>query len=577
MPDDPTPPGIAPATTRADTAVPTGVGTGTPTGRGPYGEAREPSDPFAVVEEDVLGERMPVFANRAHSLRELLEGSARLGDVEYCVYGDRRITYAEHLRAVASVAAAFHDRAGVGPGDRVAILGANSPEWIVAFWATVSLGAVAVCMNGWWAGEEIRYALSDSEPKLLVADTKRLDRIDHDAGTVPVVEMETDFGELWNHDPDAKLPTVPIDEDDPALILYTSGTTGRPKGAINSHRNVVALVGVSSYNLSRRPKPAAPPPRAKVFMSSPLFHVSGLHNAAIALLVQGATIVWNVGRFDPAVAMATIERERCTAWSIVPTTAWRLVNHPDVEKYDLSSLIQVGGGAAPISGALQQRLREVFPNAAPRLGIGYGMTECSSLATTAGGPDLVEHPDTVGRPIALTQVEIRDADGNPVSDGVEGEIHIRSPLVMLGYWRRPEATKETILPGRWLKTGDIGTIREGLLYLSARRSDLILRGGENVYPAEIENCLEAHPAVRECVVLGVPHEELGQEVTAIVVPREGERADAEELRAYLAGRLAAFKVPSIWEIRDEPLPRNATGKVLRHVLLGTAEAGFVEE
>ena len=178
--------------------------------------------------------------------------------------------------------------------------------------------------------------------------------------------METDFAELWDFDPDAKLPTVPIDEDDPALILYTSGTTGRPKGAINTHRNVIALVGVSSYNLSRRPKPATPPPRSKVFMSSPLFHVSGLHNAAIALLAQGATVVWNVGRFDPAVALETIERERCTAWSIVPTTAWRLVNHPDVDKYDVSSLIQVGGGAAPISGALQQRLREVFPNAAPR-------------------------------------------------------------------------------------------------------------------------------------------------------------------------------------------------------------------
>jgi acyl-CoA synthetase (AMP-forming)/AMP-acid ligase II len=253
------------------------------------------------------------------------------------------------------------------------------------------------------------------------------------------------------------------------------------------------------------------------------------------------------------------------------------VNHPDVDKYDLSSLIQVGGGAAPISGALQQRLREVFPNAAARLGIGYGMTECSSLATTAGPQDLLEHPDTVGRPIATTQVEIRDADGNPVPEGVEGEIHIRSPLVMLGYWRNPEATRDAILPGRWLRTGDIGTIHDGLLYLSARRSDLILRGGENVYPAEIENCLEAHPAVRECVVLGVPHEELGQEVKAIVVPREGATADPEELSEYLAGRLAVFKVPSQWEIRAEPLPRNATGKVLRHVLLGTATGGFVEE
>jgi acyl-CoA synthetase (AMP-forming)/AMP-acid ligase II len=538
---------------------------------------QEPDDRFAIVEEDVLGERMPVFKHRARHLRELLEKSVALGDVEYCVYGDRRITYAQHERAVASVAAAFADRYGIGKGDRVAILGANSPEWIVAFWATISLGAVAIAMNGWWAGDEIRYALADSDPKLLVADAKRLARIDGDAGDVPVVEMESGFAELWEYDPAAALPAVTIEEDDPALILYTSGTTGRPKGAINSHRNVNALVDVSCYNLSRRPKPASPPPQPKVFMSSPLFHVSGLHNAAIALLAQGSTVVWNVGRFDPAVALETIERERCTAWSIVPTTAWRVVNHPDVDRYDLSSVVQVGGGAAPISGALQQRLREVFPNAAPRLGIGYGMTESSSLATTAGGPDLLEHPDTVGRPIATTQVEIRDADGNPVPDGVEGEIHIRSPLVMLGYWRKPEATAATILPGRWLKTGDIGTIRDGLLYLSARRSDLILRGGENVYPAEVENCLEAHPAVRECVVLGVPHEELGEEVMAIVVPRDGQTPDPDELRAYIGERLAGYKVPSKWDIRSEPLPRNATGKVLRHVLLGTGPAGFVEE
>jgi acyl-CoA synthetase (AMP-forming)/AMP-acid ligase II len=534
-------------------------------------------DRFAIVEEDVLGERMAVFAHRPRSLRELLEQSVGYGDVEYCVYGDRRITYAQHERAVASVAAAFEERFGIGPGDRVAILGANCPEWIVAFWATVSLGAVAVGMNGWWSGEEIRYALTDAEPKLLVADEKRLARIDGDAGAVPVVVMETDFAELWDHDPDAKLPTVPIDEDDPALILYTSGTTGRPKGAVNSHRNIVALVGVSAHNLSRRPQPATPPPRPKVFMTSPLFHVSGLHNGAISRMQEGATIVWHVGRFDAGVALETMERERCTAWSIVPTTAWRVVNHPDLDRYDLSSLIQVGGGAAPISGALQQRLREVFPNAAARFGIGYGMTECSSLATTAGPADLLEHPDTVGRPIATTQVEIRDADGRPVPEGVEGEIHVRSPLVMLEYWRRPDATRETIIPGRWLRTGDIGTIRDGLLYLSARRSDLILRGGENVYPAEIENCLEAHPTVRECVVLGVPHDELGEEVKAIVVPREGGNADVEELRAYLAGRLAAFKVPSQWEIRADPLPRNATGKVLRHVLLGTAAGGFVEE
>ncbi|HEY7133443.1 MAG TPA: class I adenylate-forming enzyme family protein [Acidimicrobiia bacterium] len=537
-----------------------------------------PGARFEIGVEDVLGEPMEVFVNRARSLRVLLERSARHGDAEYIVSGDRRVTYAQHLRAVASVAAALRERFGIGSGERVAILAANCPEWIVAFWATVSLGAVAVGMNGWWAGDEIRYGLADAEPKLLIADRRRLERLDGDPG-VPVVEIDSEFDALWHHDPDAALPDVAIDEDDPALILYTSGTTGRPKGAVHSHRNVIALVDVNTYNGARRAAASSGtrPVRGRAYLTNPLFHVSGLHNGAIALLAQGATTVWHVGRFDPAVAMATMERERATSWSIVATTAWRVVNHPDAGRYDLSSLMHVGGGASPISGALQQRIREVFPNVAQRLGIGYGLTECTSLATIAGGGDLLANPDTVGRPVPMTELEIRDADGRVLAEGEEGEIHVRSPLVMLGYWRNPAATDAVILSGRWLRTGDIGSIRDGQLFLAARRTDLILRGGENVYPAEIENCLEAHPGVRECAVLGVPHDELGQEVAAIVVPAPGASVTGTELAEHVGRHLAAFKVPSRWTVRDEPLPRNATGKLLRHVVAGDAEATFVEE
>ena len=293
--------------------------------------------------------------------------------------------------------------------------------------------------------------------------------------------------------------------------------------------------------------------------------------------MYGHTVVWNVGRFDPVVAMATMERERCTQWGVVATTAWRLVNHPDVGRYDLSSLTRVGGGAAPISGALQQRMREVFPNAAGSLGIGYGLTECTALATTASGRDLLDHPDTVGRVLPTVEVEIRDPAGTPLPEGEEGEIHVRGPLVMLEYWRDPDATAAAIGPGRWLRTGDLGRFEDGLLYLSSRRTDLILRGGENVYPTEIENCLEARPDVAECVVVGVPDPDLGQRVHAVVVLRPGARVEVEELRAHVVSRLAGFKVPATWEICSEPLPRNASGKVLRHVVLGLAEQTFVEE
>jgi acyl-CoA synthetase (AMP-forming)/AMP-acid ligase II len=545
-----------------------------------------PGAPFEIHEEDVLGVRMPVFARRPRSLREIVERSVVHGDAEYLVFGDRRVTFAEHARAVASTAAALQARFDVGRGDRVAILAANCPEWLVTFWATVSLGAVAVGMNGWWAGDEIRYALADCEPAVLVADRKRLARLDGPGPPCPVLEVERDLADLWRHDPTAALPTVAIDEDDPAVILYTSGTTGRPKGAVHSHRNVLALVMVMQLSAERGALLAPEPPggrpeRMKSFITYPMFHVSGLHNSAVMALAQGNTVVYHVGRFDAGEALRTIERERCTAFSVVATTAWRVVNHPDVATRDLSSVIQMGGGAAPISGALQQRLREVFPNAAARLGIGYGLTESTSLATTAGAADLLANPDTVGRAIPTTQVEIRDADGRPLPAGEQGEIWVRSPLVMREYWRNPEATAEAIRPGRWLRTGDIGHMEGDQLILASRRNDLILRGAENVYPAEIENCLEAHPGVREAVVVGVPHEELGQEVKAVVVPEDpgpgGVAVTAGDLRAYVAERLAYFKVPSLWELRSEPLPRNATGKVLRDVVLGTRENAFVED
>jgi acyl-CoA synthetase (AMP-forming)/AMP-acid ligase II len=297
----------------------------------------------------------------------------------------------------------------------------------------------------------------------------------------------------------------------------------------------------------------------------------------VTLLAAGVKTVWTVGRFDPVKTMELIQREQVTNWGPMGTMIYRVVNHPDVGNYDLSSLRNVGSGGAPISRELQERMREVFPNIRGQMGIGYGLTESTALATLNSGEDLERHPESVGRPLPTVQVEIRDADGHPVPDGVEGEIHLRGPLVMKEYWRKPEATAETILPGRWLRTGDIGRLEEGRLTINSRKRDLILRGAENVYPAEIEHCLEAHPDVREAAVVGVPHAELGQEVKAIVVAVEGASLDPGDLRRFVADRLAYFKVPAHWEVRDELLPRNAAGKVLKNVLTGHAENPFVEE
>ncbi|MCZ6463583.1 MAG: class I adenylate-forming enzyme family protein [Proteobacteria bacterium] len=554
-----------------------------------------PGAPFEIVEEEVLGERMPVFAERPRSLRELLQASLGLGDAEHIVAGDRRISFAENARVVASVARALRDDYGVGKGDRVAILAANCPEWIVSFWAATSLGAICVGLNGWWVRDEILYGLGDCEPAVLIGDRKRLARIEGERLSMPVVEIESGFDALWNRDagpgPDAALPDVPIDEDDAATILYTSGTTGRPKGAVNTHRNIIGLTRVQVYHGVRsmlhsaqtRAEGEAPPPAANVcLVTTPLFHVSGLYAGVVTALATGLKTVWTTGRFDPVQVMQLIEREGVRTWGPMGTMLHRLMSHPDLPQYDLSSVTQMGSGGAPMPEALLERMREVFPGARRSMGVGYGLTEGTALATLNYGDDLLAHPGSVGRPLPTVQVEIRDGDGKKVSDGVEGEIHLRGPLVMKEYWRKPAETAEAIGPGRWLCTGDMGRLESGRLFIASRKRDLILRGGENVYPAEIEQCLERHPDVAEAAVVGVDHEELGQEVKAFVVPEPGREVDAAALTPaaltdWASQRLAYFKVPAHWELRREPLPRNATGKVLKHLLVTAGDNPFEEE
>jgi long-chain acyl-CoA synthetase len=553
-----------------------------------------PDSHFGLTEIEIDGQPILVFANRMTNLRDLLANSTNFGDAEYLCETDgsseRRVSFAEHRQLAASLAAVMADEYGVGKGDRVAILGANSIDWIVSFWATISLGAVACALNGWWTGPEIEYGVGYVEPKLVIADRKRIDRVrDIDLG-VPVLVMEDDLERVMATRPDAELPTTPIDADDAAIILFTSGTTGRPKGAVHTHGNVGSLLAMLFFQgarsaFSSSPPPAGAPTAHCQFMTSPLFHVSGLHTAAVMFMATGVRSVWWLGRFDPAAVAPVLERERCTGWSVTETVLHRFVHHPDVAagKYDLSAVRTVGGGGSAVPPATQELARQVFPNAARSMGFGYGLTECTALATTNFGEELIAFPTSCGRPLPTVTIEIRDENdphGAALPDGVDGEVWIRSPMVMQGYFRMPEATAETVFPGGWLRTGDLGHMLDGRLYLSTRRKDLILRGGENVYPAEIEARLVEHPAVEEVAVVGVPDPEFGQGVRAVIVPRAGEPEPTdEELREFCAAALAYYKVPTEWVRRAEPLPRNAMGKLIRDALDGTGDATrtFVEE
>ncbi len=546
-----------------------------------------PGGPFEIVEEDVLGERMQVLKNRPRHLRELLVQSGVHADREHIVDGEWRVTFAAMQRHAASLARALEERYGVRKGDRVAVLAANCAAWPITWWATVSMGGIVAALNGWWTRDEIEYGISDSEPRLLIGDRKRLERLAGRDPGVPIVEIESEFRGLLEHAPDAALPDVEIDEDDPALILYTSGTTGRPKGAVNSHRGLIGFLQINMvsgaetmmYDAQVHPGIERPeqPEQQVCLATSPMFHVSGLHGTLLMQLTLGGKMVIRHGRFEEEEVLALMERERITQWTAIGAMGPRIVAHPSVGKYDLSSVVNAGFGGAPASPALQDAIRKVFPNAASSVGIGYGSSESVAVVAGIRGGDYYNHPESTGRVSATFEVEIRDEKGQPVPEGAEGEIWVRSAYSMPGYWRNPGATSKTFGPGRWMSMGDIGHFEGDRLYINSRARDMILVSAENVYPVEIEYRIDAHPAVRESAVVGVDDPVTGQAVQAVVVLQDGARAGAEELTRWVGETLAPYKVPKHWEIRREPLPRNPAGKILKNALTGEGGTRFVED
>ncbi len=526
-----------------------------------------PGAPFEMTVEPVLGVPIPVFARRRANLRELLEHSLQWGERDYLVTEDRRISFTEHAAAVGALATALATKYGVGKGDRVGILAANGPDWVIAFWAAQCLGAIPVGYNAWWAPREIAYGLGHTTPTVVVADAKRAALLTETE--IPVLTMEQDLPALIAEFGGGEIPSTPVAEDDPAVILYTSGTSGKPKGVVHSQRNMVAISDYHRFTDAMMgafmgQEPSDAPSDRRYMVTAPLFHIASLHNLVIPRLLTGAAAVFPHGGFEVGRVLSLVEREKVTNWAAVPTMASRLLEY-DVAQHDLSSLTALSLNSAPSSPALIASLREKIPAWQFSLTTSYGLTESGTAATVATPLDLAADDASVGRPIIGVAVELRDAEGRVVPDGVEGEICIRSPYVMLGYWDNEAATSASIDSQRWLRSGDFGTMTDGRLTVSGRRTDLILRGGENVYPVEIENVLVEHPAVSDCAVFGVAHPDLGQEVAAIVVAEPG-AVDQEELRAFVADRLAYFKVPARWRFTTDALPRNATGKVTRREL-----------
>jgi steroid-24-oyl-CoA synthetase len=543
-----------------------------------------PGERFETEVVDVRGVPTTVFRHAPGSLRDLLAVARGYGDETFLVYEDERWSFADVMARVDALGALLVEGYGVAPGDRVAIGMRNYPEWVVAFAAVTSVGAISVSLNAWWTDDELGWALEDCGASVLIADRERVERTAGRATKLGVRVLGVRLGDAAAPGVDrweealplgSPLPAVDIDPDDDATILYTSGTTGRPKGAVSTHRAVVqALLGYACRaavdRLRRDPEAgadaAAPASRPSFVLIVPLFHVTGAVPVMLSCFATGLKLVI-MYKWDPERALELIERERVTNFVGVPTQSWDLLQSPRFGEFDTSSLVAVGGGGAPAPPELVRRVSTSFAKASPN--IGYGLTETNAYGPQNGGADYLSHPTSTGRATPILSIEIRDEMGRPVPVGERGEIWFKGPNLIRGYWNRPEATAETIVDG-WLRTGDIGRLDdEGFVYVEDRAKDIVIRAGENVYCAEVEGAIYEHPAVHEAAVFGVPHERLGEEVAAVVVPRPGVPLTVEEVQQHVRERLAGFKVPSRVEIWTDPLPRNPAGKVLKRDLRET--------
>ena len=537
-----------------------------------------PGGLFEITETEVRGVRTKVFAGTPPNLRFLYQMAAQRED-EFVVYEEERWTMPEILKLSGQLGSTLIKKFSITKGDRVAIAMRNYPEWIAAFAAITSIGAVAVPLNAWWEPEELGFALNDSGAKVVFADTERIEKILNSNVNITPLQIIRVRSESQNSDGtvplnalldlDSTMPEVEIDPDENATILYTSGTTGSPKGAVSSHRAILsALLGFSARaQVAELVEPQKDPSeitqRNCFMLCVPLFHVTGLIPVMLGSFVGQSKLVM-MHKWDPNRALELIEQEHVTHFIGVPTMSWDLLEAETFDLRDTSTLRSVGGGGAPMPPELVKRIDENFKRGKP--GLGYGMTETNAYGPQNTGKEFLDHPTSTGRPVPIMQLRVTDSSGKVLTAGEKGELWFNGPTIITEYWNRPEATKEAIVDG-WLRSGDIGHIDEhGRVFVSDRVKDMVLRGGENIYCAEVEASIYELPEVYECSVYGVPDKRLGEKVACHIMIRPGSSLTDEQVRGSLTGKIANFKIPEVIIIVSDPLPRNASGKILKRQL-----------
>ena len=561
-----------------------------------WDELTGPEGPFAWSVQEVRGVPTRVYDQAPPNMALVWAASIAYAENEYLIYGEERMTYGQAHTQVDALAS-YLTSVGVGHGDRVALSMRNYPEWALAYWATLKIGAAVVGMNAWWTGAEMEFGLADSTPKALIVDEERLKRVEpeleglrkNSSLHVIGVRVQGELPEDSIHWEDAiekasELPSAPeidISPEDDVCIFYTSGTTGRPKGAALTHRGAVSnLLNLGFWNamtvtagmkaVAAGETPAGADKQAGEsnpgsVLAVPLFHVTGCNCCLHPVTAQGGRLIL-MYRWDAGVALELIERERPSTFTGVPTMARELINHPDFETRDTSSLSHLGGGGAAVQPDLVHKIEKKIDG---RPSTGYGLTEVNGVIAMNSAHFFTAKPESTGPVVPILESRIVSEDGEDQEAGQLGELWVRGGNVFRGYLNRPEANEEILTDG-WFHTGDIGYLDDdGFLFLVDRAKDMVLRGGENVYSAEVEAAIYEHPSVAEAAVFAVPDERLGEAVGVAIVKLPGAQLTAEELQNHVRTLIASFKVPEhIW-FSEEPLPRNANGKFLKRELRET--------